>query len=246
MINKNYIWIIGLFILLCVGNVEGAKVVDDGRSSKSLRLEIYDCINFTISASGSNSTGLSFDGCSDKGSNTWFCDCGTSKFWNLTMRSDRTILRDPKEYDMHIDYNLYNVYSNSDDFEVEDWGDYVDVNGASIKYTNSSSKCQAKKDIVYINNVTETIKYVDVIEYRDRNHTIYINVENTSRLDECNALLINVSSDNLRLNTTLSEELIKSNKYLIVLLGVGILCALLISMLILILTRNKRGDANAK
>lgn len=200
--NKN-VYLIGLLLILSISLVS-AK--DDGKSSKQL-VEIFDCFNVTVkySLTDGNTTPIYFDGCSDKGSNTWFCDCkGYTNGFNLTMRTDRSILRDPREYDISIDYVLYNFYSNSDDFEVEDWGDYVEVNGESIKYTNSSTKCKNSVDIIYIN------KTVEVIEYRNRTVEVPVYLENTSKIDECNVRmndLLLLANDFRFNNSILSDNL---------------------------------------
>lgn len=201
-----------MYLILSLLSISLAFAVkDDGRLSKVL-FQVDDCYNLTIHYSlvDGNSSPVYFDNCIDKGSSSWFCDCKNyTNGFNITLRTDKTILREPREYDIILNYTLYNLYSNFDNFNLVDWGDYAEVDGEDIKYTNSSIKCQSKVKVVYVNNTIEVP--VDRIEYRERNVTVVVHQENFTRINLMNDTINNLTANNSNTYKKYVEERTQKN-----------------------------------
>lgn len=171
-------------LLLCIGFASAIdKHVTEFNNAYNLTIS-YDLID------GNNTNAdLSFVDCSDLGNHKWFCNTKDKPYFNLTVRSNEVILREPREYEFEITYNYYDIKSSSIHFNFNDWGDYGDSEAKERYSKNVSSGCTSKIEYVPI----EVIKKEDVIEYRDRNITIEKNItlyiDNTSKINELNLII---------------------------------------------------------
>ena len=199
-----------LLFVLSIGLVEGKT--PSNLLDKVIIHNLNDCYNLTVQYDliEGNSTPVYFSGCSDKGNQTWFCDCKNIKFYNLTMQTDKSMLREPREYEFNIEANLYDVCSDSDSFEVKDWGDYIDEDSVKLK-CSSTKKSSDRVEIIYINKTVE----VPVIEYRDvvKETVKEVYVENQTRINELALRLDNSHNEINRLSSLLDNEINRKQIY---------------------------------
>ena len=186
-----------IFFLLLFIPFVNAAIVD-----KPL-VNISNCYNFSLNVdlrSGID-VPISFNGCSQTGSRTWFCNCYSSNNadYHLVMRTDDTILREKRDYRFTIEALVYDFKDDEINLRVEDWGDYIKFRSNTehlgddyeiieipvfINKTVYVDRLVNVSVPIYINNISERIVYV--------NQTQVVEIENVTKvkkLEESNYLI---------------------------------------------------------
>jgi len=186
MNRESIFYNIGMFVLafgvimiciICYSNfVEARTTPPSNLLDKPILNNVNGCFNLTLSydLEDGNVTPINFIGCSNLGNSTWFCNCNVADY-DLIMQTDKTMVREAREYDIDVEVNRYHIYEDSKRFSVDDWGDYTEVKGSNLDYFEDDNfdgkKCSKNVQFIYVNktierNITiEVPKYIQNITY---------------------------------------------------------------------------------
>jgi hypothetical protein len=205
---KKYLLIIILLLsitLVSAYNPWAYKTPATSLINKEL-VDIDNCYNLTVTyeLTNGNTTPVSFVGCTDKGSNTWFCDCKTTiGTYTLTMSTDGAVIKKDRKYKMTIDYYVYDLNKESNGFTVIDAGTDASVSGKNLE---DLGRVVEYIDVpIYINKTIYVDKIIEKPVYVDVPRDVYI--ENTTRIDILrNNLTIQLNSTQIELRQARSAR----------------------------------------
>lgn len=172
-------------------------------------INVTNCYNLTIhyELTDGVATPVSFIGCTDKGNGDWSCNCREDdNLYTVIMRTDKSIIRDPREYDIDIDGYVYDFYEDSISFRVLDWGDYTEVKGKRLNDLGSDSAddndntCSDRVEVIYLNRTVEKIVEVPVETIRE------VRVEDTVKINVLNQKITTLSANNTALIDSLERQ----------------------------------------
>lgn len=167
-------------------------------------VNLSNCYNMTISVSlqEGNESAISFNGCTKTDDNEWFCNCYTTenKNFSLIMQTDDKILRSPRRYDVNIKEQYFTYRTNPISLNVDDWGDYVDLGDVDYEIINRRPQAEIRyvDRVKLVNNTVYVDRIKEVQVLREINNTVL--VENTTRVDACNAELTKLQTENTMFN----------------------------------------------
>ena len=185
---------------------------------------IDNCYNLTIKYDlvKGNSTPITFIGCKDIGSSTWFCDCKNNwNEYNLTMQTDGTPLKKPREYNMVLNAYIYDITKSRDTFTVKDYGYDSDIDGFELD--------DLGKDIQYI----EVPIYINQTIYKDRivNNsqevvkTVYR--EDVQKVSQLNLQINELNKTNIDLNSDVKHYKVRI-RWLYIIIGIYLLLTIFV------------------
>ena len=169
---------------------------------------ISDCYNLTVTIDlidgNVSPSGFGFYGLSQQSDASFSGSCFSSNDdnWSLVLQSDNGILRDPRVYNIHVKANVFSFKKRSMNFNVNDWGDYVDL--GDLNLSNIGKSLVQDLQIVYINNTIVVNDTVEKVVYQNRtfyqDRIVYVNqsvpVEKIVYVNQTIISYVNVSDNN--------------------------------------------------
>lgn len=213
-------------------------------------ISIENCykLDLKLELEEENETYVEFVGCNNLGNNTWNCSCREDdNRYQLVMRTDKTMLRNAREYELKIEAVLYNFKEDSTKVTIKDWGDYTEVKGRDLEDFGTDEEKVTEiivPEYIYINKTIEIL--VDKI--MEKPVYIEVKVDNETKLQELNNQIIERDNRINELNeivTTQANNLIKKDRgarnTFIILMSLLAICLIIIFVLYVLYTK-KKGD----
>ncbi len=200
-----------VFILMLLPIFSGAVLVD-----KPLNISIENCFSVSIDVEleeGSHSD-IGFVGCKKLSSKEFSCNClnKDNNNFSVIMRTDNTLIRNIRHYDLYISVEYFDVYRKTLSVDVEDGGDYYKEYQKDWREVTNKAKRFIK--IEYVNNTVYKDRVVEVIKerivYEDRiiNNTVIEYVNITEYIEN-------------KTNIEILEERIKTKNSLLLIIIIG-------------------------
>lgn len=192
-----------LILLLSITIVEAAPKWDANLLDRPL-MNVKNCFNLTVHYELTDGVAVPvyFSGCTDRGNGTWFCNCREDdNSYTLVMRTDKTMVRDAREYDIDVEGYIYSFYKDDVSYRVLDWGDYTEINGKQVNNLGKDGEGECTnadpeevEKIVYVNQTVEVEKIVEKLvpqEVRVEDNTKILALTNqVSELEANNTALV--------------------------------------------------------